>query len=66
LIDIANKWCDFPFGTISNLFNEGIKDTLKTLAKEVKISKNIQSAYDEVDLFISNIKKQNARHDLLP
>jgi predicted acylesterase/phospholipase RssA len=29
--DIANKWCDFSLGTISDLFNQGIKDALKTL-----------------------------------
>jgi predicted acylesterase/phospholipase RssA len=29
--DIANKWCDFSLGTISNLFNQGIKDASKTL-----------------------------------
>ena len=62
--DIANKWCDFSLGTISNLFDQGIEDALKTLAKEVKISKNIHASYNEVDLFISNVKKQNANHDL--
>ena len=36
--DVANKWCDFSLGTISNLFNQGIQDALKTLAREVKIS----------------------------
>jgi len=63
--DIANKWCDFSLGTISNLFDQGIEDTLKTLAKEVKISKNIHAAYNELDLFISNVKKQNANHRLI-
>ncbi len=33
--DIANKWCDFSLGTISNLFDQGIEDALKTL-KESK------------------------------
>jgi hypothetical protein len=47
------------------LFNQGIEDTLKTLAREVKISKNIQAAYNEVDLFIRNVNKQNANHDLI-
>ena len=37
--DIANKWCDFSLGTISNLFNQGIQDALKTLAREIMISK---------------------------
>ena len=32
--DIANKWCDFSLGTISNLFDQGIEDALKTLAKK--------------------------------
>ena len=41
--DIANKWCDFSLGTITNLFNQGIKDALKTLAREIKISKDIQA-----------------------
>jgi NTE family protein len=63
--DIANKWCDFSLGTISNLFNQGIEDALKTLAREVKISKNVQAAYHQVDSFISNIKKQHANHDLI-
>jgi predicted acylesterase/phospholipase RssA len=63
--DIANKWCDFSLGTVSNLFNKGIEDALKTLAKEVKTSKNIQAAYHDVDLFISNVKKQNANHSLI-
>jgi len=63
--DIANKWCDFSLGTISNLFDQGIEDALKTLAKEVKISKNIHAAYNELDLFISNVKKQNANHRLI-
>lgn len=47
------------------MFNQGIHDVLKTLAREVKISKNIQAANNEVDLFISNVKKQNANHDLV-
>ena len=63
--DISNKWCDFSLGTISNLFNQGIEDALKTLAMEVKVSKNIQAAHNEVDLFISNVKKNNANHDLI-
>jgi NTE family protein len=63
--DIANKWCDFSLGTISNLFNQGIEDAIKTLAREVKISKNIQAAYHQVDSFISNVKKQHANHDLI-
>ena len=63
--DIANKWCDFSLGTISNLFDQGIEDALKTLAKEVKISKNIHASYNELDLFISNVKKQNANHRLI-
>ena len=41
--DIANKWCDFSLGSTSNLFDQGIQDALKTLAKEVKISENIQA-----------------------
>ena len=63
--DIANKWCDLSLGTISNLFDQGIEDALKTLAKEVKISKNIHAPYNELDLFISNVKKQNANHRLI-
>ena len=31
--DIANKWCDFSVGTVSNLFNQGIQDALETLQK---------------------------------
>ena len=61
----ANKWCDFSLGTISNLFDQRIEDALKTLAKEVKISKNIHAAYNELDLFISSVKKQNANHRLI-
>jgi len=63
--DISNKWCDFSLGTISNLFNQGIEDTLKTLAREVKISKGIQEAYDEVGIFINNVERQNANHNLV-
>jgi NTE family protein len=63
--DIANKWCDFSLGTISNLFNQGIEDALKTLAREVKISKNVQAAYNEMDLFIRNVKKQKANNTLV-
>jgi NTE family protein len=63
--DIANKWCDFSLTTIANLFNQGIEDALKTLAIEVKRSKDMQSAYRELDLFISNVKKQNANHSLI-
>jgi hypothetical protein len=63
--DISNKWCDFSLGTISNLFNQGIEDTLKTLAREGKISKGIHEAYDEIDIFINNAEKQNANHDLI-
>lgn len=40
--DIANKWCDFSLGTISKLFEQGTLDALKTLAKEIMISKCIQ------------------------
>ena len=28
--DIANKWCDFSLGTVSNLFEQGMADALKT------------------------------------
>ena len=42
--DIANKWCDFSLETISNLFNQGIQDALRTLARNAKISKNSQAA----------------------
>jgi predicted acylesterase/phospholipase RssA len=63
--DIANKWCDFSLGTITNLFNKGIEDALETLAKEVKKSKNIQVAYSEMDLFIRNVKKQKANYTLV-
>jgi hypothetical protein len=37
----------------------------RRLCKESKDIKNIQAAYNEVDLFISNVKKQNANHDLI-
>jgi NTE family protein len=60
--DIANKWCDFSLGTITNLFNQGIEDALKTIAMEIKISKDIQAAYNEVDSFINNVKKQKANN----
>ena len=60
--DIANKWCDFSLGTITQLFNQGTKDALKTLAREIKISKDIQAAYIEVDSFINNVKKQKANN----
>jgi predicted acylesterase/phospholipase RssA len=63
--DIANKWCDFSLGTITNLFNQGIKDALQTLAGEIKTSKDIQAAYNEVDSFINNVKKQKANYTLV-
>jgi NTE family protein len=63
--DIANKWCDFSIGTITNLFNQGIKDALETLAKEAKKSKNVQDVYNEMDLFIRNVKKQKANYTLV-
>jgi len=44
------------------LFNQGIQDALKTLASEIKISKGIQAAYNEVDSFINNVKKQKANN----
>jgi NTE family protein len=72
--DIANKWCDFSLVTISKLFDQGIEDALKTLARESKIKAlkehkgNIQAAVKaatkDVDLFISNLEEQNANHDL--
>jgi hypothetical protein len=46
------------------LFNQGIEDALETLAKEVKKSKNVQAAYNEMDLFIRNVKKQMANNTL--
>jgi NTE family protein len=63
--DIANKWCDFSLGTITNLFNQGIKDALETLASEIKISKDIRAAYNEVDSFINNVRKQKANYTLV-
>jgi NTE family protein len=63
--DIANKWCDFSLGTISNLFIQGIEDALKALAREAKVSKSIQASYNELDLFISCVKKQNANYELV-
>jgi hypothetical protein len=38
---------------------------LETLAKEVKKSKNVQAAYNEMDLFIRNVKKQKANNTLV-
>ena len=32
--DVANKWCDFSLGTVSNLFDRGMDDALKTLQKK--------------------------------
>jgi predicted acylesterase/phospholipase RssA len=32
--DIANKWCDFSLGTVSNLFEQGINDAQRTLQKK--------------------------------
>ena len=29
--DVANKWCDFSLGTISNLFTQGTQDASRTL-----------------------------------
>ena len=43
--DIANKWCDFSLGTISKLFEQGTLDALKTLAKEIMISKMDENAF---------------------
>jgi NTE family protein len=57
--DISNKWCDFSYGTISTLLEQGINDTLNTLVKYVKETKGIQAAYDQIAVFISEIKKQN-------
>jgi ABC-type transporter Mla subunit MlaD len=48
--------CDFSSGTISNLLKQGIDDALNTLVKEAK---DIQAAYDQIDAFINEIKKQN-------
>jgi transcription antitermination factor NusA-like protein len=51
------------------LFNQGIEDALKTLAREeVKISKSgdkdiktaVKEAGEKIDSFINNIEKQNA------
>ena len=52
--DIANKWCDFSLGTISKLFEQGTLDALKTLAKELMMSKSIHDAFSQLELFISN------------
>jgi NTE family protein len=57
--DISNKWCDFSSGTISNLLKQGVEDALNTLVKDVKEAKGIQAAYDQIDAFINEIKKQN-------
>jgi len=57
--DISNKWCDFSTVTISTLLKQGINDALDTLAKDVKKAKDIQAAYDQIDAFINEIKKQN-------
>ena len=72
--DIANKWCDFSLGTISKLFEQGTLDTLKTLAKEIMISKKdkkgsiqdaIQAARMQLDLFIRYAEKQGTNGDLI-
>ena len=63
--DIANKWCDFSLGTISNLFNQGIQDALKTLAREVKISKDIQIDIMKLICSSAMLRRQNANHDLI-
>jgi hypothetical protein len=43
--------CDFSSGTISTLLKQGVHDALDTLAKD--------AAYDQIDAFINEIKKQN-------
>jgi NTE family protein len=72
--DIANKWCDFSLGTISKLFEQGTLDALKTLAKEIMISKKdkkgsiqdaIQAARTQLDLFIRYAEKQGTNGDLI-
>jgi predicted acylesterase/phospholipase RssA len=70
--DIANKWCDFSLGTVSNLFNRGIQDALKTCAKGVmrskdnqEDSKGIQDAISQLDLFISYAENQGTKDDLI-
>ena len=72
--DIANKWCDFSLGTISKLFEQGTLDALKTLAKEIMISKKdkkgsiqdaIQAARMQLDLFIRYAEKQGTNGDLI-
>jgi len=57
--DISNKWCDFSSGTMSTLLKQGINDTLNTLVKDVKGTKGIQAAYDQIDAFISETEKQD-------
>jgi hypothetical protein len=44
---------------ISNLLKQGVEDALNTLVKDVKEAKGIQAAYDQIDAFINEIKKQN-------
>jgi predicted acylesterase/phospholipase RssA len=60
--DISNKWADFSSGTISKLLKQGIDDALNSLTKDVKKSKGIHAAYDQIDAFINEIKKQNIEH----
>jgi len=57
--DISNKWADFSSGTISKLLKQGIDDALNSLARDVKKSKDIHAAYDQIDAFINIVKKQN-------
>ena len=65
--DIANKWCDFSLGTISKLFEQGTLDALKTLAKEIMISKSIQLEEEKVkeEIMISkSIQDASSQLDL--
>lgn len=54
--DISNKWCDFSSCTISYVMKSR---ALNTLVKHVKETKGIRAAYDQVDSFIGETKKQN-------
>ena len=58
--DIANKWCDFSLGTVSNLFKQGTLDALKILAKEIMLSKGIEARIlDSLIYLRKNLMRRN-------
>lgn len=63
---IANKALDFSFETISNLIEQGIKDTLDKIYQDQEEKKHKELFMEWLTQYIENIEKRSTKDILKP